>query len=115
LARKAILSTKMFDAESVSANTESKAIHVELTDLASINLTWSASSLVATAEVQAKNGKDEDWRALDMGGAISISGASGSHELVFNELPFTELRLALDVSSGSGTVDAAITTKSKGA
>lgn len=115
MSKKTVLySYKLLDNQAVSANTTSNTTSVAQLDKASIDLRWSASTLAATVEVQAKNGPSGDWRAIDMGSTITISGASGSHELIFNELPFTDLRLYVAYSSGSGTVDAVITAKSGG-
>jgi hypothetical protein len=105
----------MLDSAVVSASTNSQSSAVDQLDKASIDLRWSASTLVATASVQVKNGDHADWRDLDFGSTITISGASGAHELLLNEMPFTDLRLALTVTSGSGTVSAILTSKSLGA
>lgn len=115
MARKHVLSTKMFDEEVVSSNANSKVINVGQTDLAAIDLAWSASTLVATVTLEARTEKNGVWRAVDIGGTPSISGSSGDHQIVLNEMPFLELRLAVAFTSGSGTLDASITTKSKGA
>lgn len=116
MARKHLIySYQLFDAQSVSSDSTSNSTTVAQLDQASIDLNWSASTLAATVEVQVKNGDNADWRALDFGSPISISGASGAHEIVFNQMPFTDLRLFVDVTSGSGTVDAVITAKTVGA
>lgn len=116
MARKNIVASfKLFDNQVVVADSESPLTDVSQLDYASIELNWSASTLAANVEVQAKNGKNGQWRTLPLGSVPAISGASGSHEIILTEMPFTELRLALTSVTGSGTVDAVITAKSKGA
>ena len=105
----------MFDSEVVSSATTSKEINVGQTDLAAIDVVWSASSLVADVKVEAQTGDDSAWREVDISGTPAISGASGDHQIIFNELPFTKIRLSVGVTSGSGTITATISTKSKGA
>lgn len=116
MARKNIIySFKMFDSQVVNADATSPSTSVAQLDNASIDLSWSASTLSATVEVQVRNGENANWRSLDFGSTISISGSSGAHELVLLTMPFTDLRLFIDVASGSGTVNAVITSKTVGA
>lgn len=116
MARKHSHSFNFFDTQTVTATTESTVMSVGQMDYGSIALSWSASDLTATLEVQARNGKDETYRALDFGGSIAISGASGSHEIVMNQMPFTDIKLVLTVTGGtSGVIEAPFTSKSTGA
>lgn len=116
MARKHLIySYPFFDAAIVSASVDSASSKVDQLDNASIDLEWSASTLSATVQVQAKNGDNADWRTLDFSSPITISGASGSHEIILLMMPFTDLRLHITVSSGSGTVSAILTSKSVGA
>jgi hypothetical protein len=105
----------MFDNQIVSTTQNSPSTNVQQLDQASIDLRWSASTLVANVVVQAKNGQYADWRDIDFGSPITISGSSGAHEVLFLAMPFTDLRLRVVVVSGSGTVDAVITAKTVGA
>lgn len=113
--KNAIFSYKFFDSQSVSADATSNSTSSIMQDQATIALVWSASSLVADLIVQVRNGNNDDWRDLDFGTPISISGASGSHELHFLSMPWTDMRLFVDVASGSGVVDATLTAKAVGA
>lgn len=116
MSRKSLIhSYKFFDSQAVSADATSSSTTVDQLDYCSIDFSWSASTLAATLYVQVKNGSKGNWRSLDFGSTISISGTSGSHEIQINSLPFTDLRLFVDHSSGSGTVNAVITSKSMGA
>lgn len=115
MARKHLIySFPMIDG-TINSTTTSPSSKVDQLDKASIDLKWSASTLVATATVEAKNGDQADWRALDFGSAITVSGASGAHEILLVEMPFTDLRLVLTVSAGSGDLSAVLTSKSVGA
>lgn len=99
----------------VSATLNSNPIvDVSGQDYGTIDLQWSASSLVATVNVQARNGQNDAWRTLNFGSAISISGGSGSHEIILTQMGFTDLRLNIVVTSGTGTVNAFLTTKAQG-
>lgn len=116
MARKNVIySYPLFNRQVINATSTSPATNVQQLDQASIDLSWSSSTLVATVTVQAKNGQYADWRTIDFGSSITISGSSGSHEILFLAMPFTDLRLVVTVTSGSGTVNAVITAKSVGA
>ena len=104
-----------FDAVSLSSSQTSAEIEVGQTDYGSIYIFWTGSSPSGTIEVQAKNGAAGTYRPLDFGATISISGASGNHELILTEMPFTYIRLVYTRSSGSGSMTANVTLKSKGA
>lgn len=101
----------MIDAGSLGSSITSSTVNVINLDKASIHLEWTGSSPVGTITVQARNGEHDAWYALDLGSTISISGASGDHQLVFNELPFTDIRLLYTRTSGSGSLDAVVTMK----
>lgn len=111
----------MLNAVSLGATVTSGATSVKGVDKASILVEWSAgTSPVGTITVEARNGDGDGqtaptWYELDMGSAISVSGSSGNHQLVFNELPFTDLRIKYTRSSGTATMTATITMKAVGA
>jgi hypothetical protein len=116
MARKNLIySYKLFDNKVVTSNTMSSSTNVAQLDNASIDLRWNASTLVATVEVQAKNGVNSNWRTLDFGSPITITGSSGAHEILLLIMPFTDIRLVITVTSGSGNVDAVLTSKTVGA
>lgn len=104
----------MMDAADMSANATSSIVNVQNMDKASIHVYWAGTSPVGTMTVEARNGDEEPWFALDMGATISISGNTGFHELIFNEIPFTDIRLQYAVTSGVGALNAAITMKQVG-
>lgn len=104
--------------QAVSADYTSETLNVRQTDNGSIHLSWSGgSSPNMTVQVQARNGdaKQDDWRTLDFGSPITISGASGEHEIILTTMPFADLQIFIDVTSGSANVDGVFTLKSVGA
>lgn len=102
---------------SISSDYTSEVLNLAQTDKASFHLQWENSTLVATVLVQVRNGNDEtdNWRTIDITPSIDISGASGEHEIILIELPFTSLRFFIDVASGSGDVGCSFSSKSVGA
>lgn len=117
MARKHLIySYQFFDGSPVTVTAESNATVVAQLDYSSVYITWDTSDLVGTVEFLAKNGDNSDFYALDFGSAINITGASGSHQIVFSEMPFTDLKMRVNVTGGSsGNVSAVITAKSEGA
>lgn len=115
MARKNVLkSFKMIDAGDLSGNITSEITSVINLDKASIVLAWTGTSPVGTIEVQARNGEDDAWRALEFSSAINISGNSGDHRILLNETPFTDIRVVYNFASGTGTLDAIVTAKQVG-
>lgn len=84
-------------------------------DNASIHITWAGSSPVGEVVVEAQNGDNDAWYTVDFGAPINITGNSGSHVLIFELLPMTSIRLQYGYTSGSGTIQALITSKTTGA
>ncbi len=113
--KQSVASFHMIDAGDLSGNITSSITNVLNLDKASIHLSWTGSSPVGDMVVEARNGDSESWYELDFGSTISISGNSGDHQIVFNELPFTSIRLSYTRTSGSGSIDAIITLKTIGA
>lgn len=105
---------KMFDAVSLATSATSNEVNVINLDKASIYLDWTGSSLSGTLTVEARNDEKDTWFELDFGTPISITGASGSHVLIFNELPHNTIRLVFTSTSGSGSLDAILAAKQVG-
>ena len=105
----------LFNAVNLNASQTSEEVEVSQTDYGSIFLFWTGTSPLGTITVSAKNGGDGTYRNLDFGSAISISGNSGNHEIIFNDLPFTHLKLIYTRTSGTGSSTANLTLKSNGA
>ena len=111
-----VKSFKMLDAVDISSSQTSDATNVINLDTASIHVVWSAgSSPVGTITVEARNGENDSWYELDFGSTISVSGASGDHQIMLNEMPFTDIRILYTATSGSATLTATLTMKTMGA
>lgn len=114
MARKNVLkSYKMLDQADMSTSLESEPTSVINLDKASIVLSWTGSP-VGTFSLEARNGVDEAWYALDFGATIEPGGSAGNHRLLLTETPFTDVRLIYAATSGSGTLNAVITAKQVG-
>jgi len=106
---------KPFNAADISSSQTSEEVFADQADYGSIYLFWTGTSVNGTLEVQAKNGKEGTYRALDFGSTISLSGSSGNHEIILNELPFTHIKLVYTRVGGTGSLTANLTFKSSGA
>ena len=113
--------TKIIDAGDISGNLTSTVVNVENLDKGSIHVEWSGTSPVGTITVEARNRNPQDntttppWIELNFGSTISVSGNTGDHQLIFNELPFTEFRVQYVATSGTGSITATTTLKTVGA
>lgn len=105
----------MIDSQSMGADVTSSVVNVQNLDQGSIIVEWSGTSPVGEITVEARNGEQSNWYELDFNSTISISGNTGTHQVVFNSMPFTDIRLQYNRTSGTGTLDAVITAKSVGA
>lgn len=114
MARKNVKSFAMLDDADLSGNLTSAVTNVQNMDKASIHLSWSGTSPDGLITVEARNSEKDSWFTVDMGGNIEILTNTGDHLLVFNELPFYEIRLQYVANSGTGTADAIITMKQSG-
>ena len=110
-----VKSYKMIEAGDLASNIESTTTNVINLDKASIHLKWSGTSPIGTITVEAQNGENDSWYELDFGSSINISGASGDHQIIFNELPFTSIRIQYTATSGTGEITATYTAKVTGA
>ena len=83
------------------------------------DVVWSGgSSLNGAITIEALLAKPDDnpanwvWQTLDLGSTISLSGASGSHTIVFTVVPMTLVRLKYTSTAGTATLTAVV--KGKG-
>lgn len=82
-------------------------------DNVAIIANWTGTSPVGVLTVQVSNDQIV-WSDLDFGSSIAVSGNSGSHDLVMNQLPHTYLRAAYVKTSGVGTLYCSLTLKQVG-
>lgn len=116
-----VKSFKMFDDGDISGTITSSETNVINLDKASIHITWTGSSPVGVLTIEASN-QDPDknspavvWKELDFGSAIDVTGNSGEHDIIFNELPFNVIRVVYTSTSGTGSINATLTAKTQGA
>lgn len=105
----------------MSASQTSTISNVQFMDNIGLLLSWSgASSPVGVFTVEVSNDYNPQtntsgtWIALDFGSTISVSGASGSHEISINQLPFSWMRQKYARASGSGTLNVFLSSKQVG-
>lgn len=110
-----VKSYNMLEAADMSSGIESEPTNVLQLDKASIYFAWSGTSPVGTIRVQGRNGAEAPWYDLELDGTPSVASNSGSHIIVLNEMPFSDIRVAYDATSGTGTLDAILTMKTVGA
>lgn len=121
MSRKHVLyAFNMFDEVDASTDQISAITHVAQSDKASIYVSWSnGSTFSGTLEVQVRQNNKEvpelPWFTLDLGTAITLSGASGDHQIYLTEMPFDQVRLNFTNSAGSADLTATIFTKTVGA
>jgi len=114
VARKNVLSYAMLLDADAAVSVTSPITNVLNLDKASIHLSWVGTAIDAIVVVQVRNSAKDEWYNLDFGSTIEISGNSGDHQLIFNEMPFVDMRLYYEAYSGTGTFDAILTAKQVG-
>lgn len=121
MARKNVIQTfKMLDAADISTNQLSVDTSSINLDSGSIVVEWTGTTPVGVITIEATNDDPKDplgatYRDLDFGSAINVSGNSGSHEIILNQLPFRAFRFRYTASSGTGSLTATLTAKTLGA
>jgi hypothetical protein len=99
----------------MSATFTSNQVNVEQLDKGSIHLSWTAGP-TGTFTVEARNGGNpaantalpqapinDSWYELDLGSAITIAGSDSQIQIVFNEMPFTDIRVVWTAATGAAT------------
>lgn len=115
MARKNTHAHKMLDSVSMGTSQTSAATNVLNMDKASLFVEWSAGSTpIGTITIEARNKSDGNWYELSFGSSIDVSGNSGSHQIYFTELPFVDIRVKYNRTSGSGTLNATLVIKQVG-
>ena len=105
----------IFDSEDISTDQESRVTSVKNLDKASVHVYWNGTAPIGVLEIEVRNGEKAPWYTLPIGSVINITGNSGYHQIVLNELPFSDIKLKYISTSGTGTMDAKIAMKTVGA
>ena len=121
MARKNVIpSFKMLDSVSISTDQTSSTTNVTNLDRATIVLEWTGTSPVGVVTVEAQKKEiqnalaDTSWIELDFGATIAISGNTGNHVLILDNLDFTDIRVQYVATSGMGSLTATLTAKQIG-
>ena len=119
-----VRSYKMFDAVTISTDQSSTATNVLNLDNASIQVIWSGGGTpVGTITIEATNidpdlpsfDSTTDYVTLTLSGTIAVSGNSGNHSIILEEMPFYAIRLIYTSTSGTATMSAYLSSKTIGA
>lgn len=117
MARKNFIdSFNMLDAVSLADPHTSPPTNVLKLDRASLYVSWTDLLAVGELEVQGRIGEDNAWFIVDFSEPLEIKpDYNGEFQIIFNELPFTDIRLIYTPTSGSGSLTATLTSKTVGA
>jgi hypothetical protein len=116
MGRKSVVkSYNLIDSGDLSTTFTSNVTNTLNLDKASIHISWTGTSPVGVITVEVRNGENDSYYELQFATTIDITGDSGEHQIILNEMPFTDLRLQYVATSGTGTIDAVYTAKTQGA
>jgi hypothetical protein len=115
-----IVPYKIIDDGNMGADITSVTTDVQYQDNIGIIVAWTGASPVGQLKVEVANevANDPDtivWDALDFGSTINVAGNSGKHSLNIQSLPYTKIRLKYLRTSGTGQMNAILTSKVVGA
>lgn len=125
MARKNVTTHTMLESGDMSSSLQSESTNVTHLDVATIRLNWTSTDAVGIVKVQAKQANKpnqpetgSDWFDIEGLSSISIDmtapSPDSSHQIIFTQLPFTDIRLVYTPTSGTGTMNVKITAKQVG-
>jgi hypothetical protein len=106
---------KLFDSVNIALSQTSQLVNVENLDQGSIKIHWSSASISGELFIEARNGDKDNWQVLDFDESMLVNVDNDYHIIVFNSMPFKELRLKYTASAGTGSMDAILLLKTVGA
>lgn len=122
MARKQVLEPfKVIDDGDMSADiTQLKPTKVRQLDYVKLDIKWSGGPAVGEIKIEVadefeKSGLISTWQELTFTSPISVSGSSGSHQVIILVVAFDLIRVKYIRSSGSGDLDVVIFGKTLGA
>lgn len=115
-----IVPYKIIDDGSMAGDITSAVTDVQYQDNVGIIVAWTGTAPLGELQVEVANDVYNDpdaivWDALDFGSTISVAGNTGQHSLNIQSLPYTKIRLKYVRTSGTGTINAILTSKVVGA
>lgn len=122
--KRVIFPFKMIAAGNMSTSLLGTESSVAFIDYGKILIQWTGTSPVGNINIEElvvessrnPDGNIDVWEAInftDLAGGtdIPISGNTGEHEIIFNKLPFSKLRVRYIRTSGIGTLNVIFTAK----
>jgi hypothetical protein len=116
--KKLITPFRLFDSVDISASQLSAEVVCSNQDTGIAFISWSGTSPVGVVTFEFlevdydRNATNAPvWQTVDLGSTMSVSGASGSHTVVFNALPFFKLRARYTRTSGTGNLSVTFAAK----
>lgn len=97
----------------MSSDITSREVEVSQLDKAIIHCKWAAGP-VGEFQVEAQTDKADDWFVINEVGSWAVGALDDEAQIILNELPFRKLRLKFVATSGSGTLEAYLSSKSVG-
>lgn len=110
-----VKSYAMIPVGDMSGSIVSDTVNVINLDKASIHVDWSGATIDGMLFVDARNGEQDTWYELDFNVDLVVDTDTGNHQIIFNELPMTDIRLRYEPTTGTGNLTALITLKVVGA
>lgn len=118
MARKNVVqSFTMIESQIASTDVTSESTSIINLDQLSIRFSWDSTlegEIVIEALQRKSNDVSPDWFELDFGNTILVDATDTNHQIVFQQMPFTDIRVKFVHSSGSGTIEAKLTGKQIG-
>ena len=97
----------------MSGSLTSTVTNVAYTDNVGYHCVWTGTptgTITVEATIDGTN-----WDSLTLSPTISLTGASGSTLISLNQLPYESVRMKYNRSSGTGTINVVVMTKTIGA
>lgn len=116
-ARVALAPFYVFNETAVAANKTSQITDIGGCDVVQYDIAWeNGSSFLAALEVDVLSSLESTtvesawkWNTLDYGGSTpTMSGVSGSHNIILTTNPFAKIRIRVVHSNGAGDVKISI-------
>lgn len=116
--KKLIVPFRLIDAGDISGSITGSQVNCAHQDGGIAYIAWTGTSPIGEVQFEfleldaAHNtAKTDEWKQVDFGSTISVSGNTGSHQIVFTSLPFFALRPKYVRTSGIGSLSVTFAAK----